>query len=147
MRVLALDFGQSMGVAQSVAGRISYETVRLDKLNRKRSKFRNYYEWLACRLAEYDLLLVEEVRNHAGVLAAHQWGYWYYTACVLCDAMSVEIVTMPVKTIKKSFTGNGNAGKDLILARCKELNYSPDSYDSADALAMLLVYFSSHVVN
>lgn len=142
-KIIAVDFGCSMGVARILPSGLQYETVNLSKMNRKRNKFRNYYEWMAGQLQNCELLVVEEVRNHMGILAAHQWGYWYYTACVLCETVNVELVSIPVKTIKKSFTGNGNATKEQVLQRCKDLKCNPDSYDAADAIAIMYTYLST----
>lgn len=42
-----------------------------------------------------------------------------------------------VGTIKKAWTGNGSAKKSDMIARCKELGFTPANDNQADAIALL----------
>jgi Holliday junction resolvasome RuvABC endonuclease subunit len=52
----------------------------------------------------------------------------------LCIEMKVEVTNYAAKEIKKHATGNGNAGKPLMIAKAKELGYSPADDNQADAI-------------
>lgn len=42
------------------------------------------------------------------------------------------------RRLKKHFTGNGNADKNQMIARCRELGLHPENDDEADAIALLM---------
>lgn len=42
------------------------------------------------------------------------------------------------RKLKKHFTGNGNADKASMMARCREIGLDPANDDEADAIAVLL---------
>jgi Holliday junction resolvasome RuvABC endonuclease subunit len=52
----------------------------------------------------------------------------------LCIELGVEITNYAAKEIKKHATGNGNAGKQLMVAKAKELGFNVESEDEADAI-------------
>ncbi len=52
----------------------------------------------------------------------------------LCIELGIEVTNYAAKEIKKHATGNGNAGKPLMIAKAKELGYFPADDNQADAI-------------
>lgn len=52
----------------------------------------------------------------------------------LCIELGIEVTNYAAKEIKKHATGNGNAGKPLMIAKAKELGYNPADDNQADAI-------------
>ncbi len=88
-----------------------------------------------------DLVVLEEVRRHAGTMAAHVYGGILATVQSWCETQEppVPYTAIPVGTIKKRATGKGNAGKPAMVAaaqaRWPEQNVNDDN--QADALWLL----------
>ncbi len=56
---------------------------------------------------------------------------------VWCDSKGLPYEGVPVGTIKKFATGNGNASKLAMVAAMKERGHKPQDDNEADALALL----------
>ena len=84
-----------------------------------------------------DQIVFEEVRNHAGVDAAHAYGGFSTHLASFAERHAIPYEGVPVGTIKKHATGKGNAGKPLMMAAMQELGYKPVDDNEADALALL----------
>ncbi|MCC3262572.1 hypothetical protein LLE87_30850, partial [Paenibacillus polymyxa] len=56
---------------------------------------------------------------------------------MLADSHRIRLMPLGVKTIKKFWTGNGNADKETMTAQAKARGYRPESDNDADALAIL----------
>lgn len=78
----------------------------------------------------------EEVRRHAGTDAAHRYGGLMATLTAWCEEHGIPYEGVPVGTIKKHFTGSGNANKDRMIAECKARGYLPCDDNEADAIAI-----------
>ena len=52
----------------------------------------------------------------------------------LCIEFNVELACYSAKEIKSFATGNGNAGKPLMIEKAKELGYNPQDDNEADAI-------------
>lgn len=84
-----------------------------------------------------DAIYFEEVRAHKGVDAAHVYGGMLATLSAWCEDQQVPYEGVPVGTIKKFWTGKGNASKEDMIAKAVQLGYSPADDNEADALALL----------
>jgi len=88
---------------------------------------------------DVDLVVFEEVRGHKGVNAAHVYGGVIATLQAWCETREIPYTAIPVGTIKKRATGNGNCGKPAMVAaaraRWPEQEVAND--DQADALWLL----------
>lgn len=60
-------------------------------------------------------------------------GIYITVAGAICGTSKVYL--LPPTTIKKFFTGSGIAHKDVIIAKCRQLGYSPPNDNYADAYA------------
>ena len=78
----------------------------------------------------------EEVRRHAGTDAAHRYGGLLGTLQAWCIEKGIEYQGVAVGTIKKSFTGSGNANKERMIAECVRRGFNPVDDNEADAIAL-----------
>lgn len=84
----------------------------------------------------FDQVVFEEVRRHAGTDAAHIYGGLMGTLTAWCETTALPYKGVPVGTIKKYATGNGNASKGAMIAAAKGWGYNPRDDNEADALAL-----------
>lgn len=84
----------------------------------------------------------EEVRRHAGTDAAHRYGGLQATLTAWCEENGVPYESVPVGTIKKHWTGNGNASKDMMIAEAVKRGFDPKDDNEADALALFDFVFA-----
>jgi len=78
----------------------------------------------------------EEVRRHQGVDAAHVYGGLMAVLTAWCEENGIPYSGVPVGTIKKHWTGKGNASKDLMIEEARRRNLNPVDDNEADALAI-----------
>lgn len=79
----------------------------------------------------------EEVRRHAGTDAAHVYGGLMAILTGLCEKRPVPYEGVPVGTIKKFWTGSGNADKGRMMNEAVKRGFRPSDDNEADALALL----------
>ena len=144
--ILALDLGTTTGYAIAGAdGGITSGTAefRLEPLAERRDAL-PAIQALAhrdsrTRLAASTWACYEEVRNHAGIDAAHAFMAdcsRSLTAC--CDHHDIAYQGVPVGTIKRFIAGKGNADKAAVIAAVRARGFNPADDNEADALAILL---------
>jgi Holliday junction resolvasome RuvABC endonuclease subunit len=103
-------------------------------------RYLRFKRWLAevAQAAEgLDAVYFEEVRNHAGVDAAHAYGGFLAHLTAWCEQHQVPYQGVPVGTIKKHATGLGNATKAAMVAAMRAKGYPVTDDNEADALALL----------
>lgn len=139
-KILALDLGTSTGFAvgdrgHMLSGTWSLKPGRYDGGGMRFVKFRGALNEVraACGV---ERVYFEEVRRHAGVDAAHVYGGLMATLQAWCEEHAIPYSGVPVGTIKKSFTGAGNANKAKMIAECERRGYRPATDDEADAIAL-----------
>ncbi len=79
----------------------------------------------------------EEVRRHAGTDASHVYGGLLGILTAFCEEFGIPYEGVPVGTIKKFWTGKGNADKAAMVAKAVERGHEVDNDNEADALALL----------
>lgn len=140
---LCLDFGTTMGYALSSndevsSGTVSFKNNRFEGGDMRYLRFR---KWLCdlYTLEPFTVVYFEEVRRHLSTDASHLYGGFLATLNVWCNLQvpRVAFSGVPVGTIKKSATGRGNASKKDIIEAIRNLGYSPQDDNEADALALL----------
>ena len=143
MRMLALDLGTRTGWAHAGADQIVTSGVtefRNDRWQGGGMRFLRFRAWLdeMRRLTGgFDQLVYEQVRRHAGADAAHVFGGWLAILSVWCEQNGIAYQGVPVGTVKKHATGNGNAGKPAMIAAARARGFDPTDDNEADALAIL----------
>jgi crossover junction endodeoxyribonuclease RuvC len=141
MITLALDLGTRTGWAIGEANLYASGTWDLAPSRQRRFEGGGM-KWV--RLREYlnslgpiDRVVVEEVRRHAGVDAAHCYGGALATVSSWCEEKKIPYSAEPVGTIKKFATGKGNAGKpEMIEAARTKFSVVCSDDNEADAVAL-----------
>ena len=103
-------------------------------------RYLRFKRWLAEveRAAEgLNAVYFEEVRRHLGVDAAHAYGGFLAHLTAWCEHHQIPYQGVPVGTIKKHATGQGNAGKAAMVTAMQAKGYRVGDDNEADALALL----------
>lgn len=143
--VLALDLGTKTGWALREAdGTVRHGNVNLRGRGTSRNegygqRFLRFERWLEGSLEGVSEVVYEKVRRHLGTDAAHVYGGLEATLSKLCEQRNIPYRGIPVGTIKKGWTGAGNASKLEMLREAERRGFSPATEDEADALAILHV--------
>jgi hypothetical protein len=148
--ILALDLGGKTGWAlRSGRGTIT-SGVQLFRPNRFEGggmAFLRFNHWLS-ELAEnagpITAVFFEEVRAHAGTVAAHVYGGFLAHLEAWAEFRDVPYQGVPVGTVKRYITGKGNADKQAVIAAVRERGFSPADDNEADAIAILLWAIDTH---
>lgn len=140
--ILALDLGARTGWAMRHRdGRFQYGTqdFRPKPSWPAGQKWQRFRSWLSQAITQRGATLIayEDVRRHLGVDAAHAYGGYLAMLEMVADQHNVTLVAVGVGTIKKHWTGKGNAKKDEMIAEAKRRGFHPDTDNAADALAIL----------
>ena len=80
----------------------------------------------------------EEVRRHVATDAAHVFGGLLAVLTSWAELRGVPYQGVPVGTIKKFLTGQGNANKQAIIDAARARGFAPADVHEADAIAILL---------
>lgn len=140
--ILALDLGTKLGWAvRARDGRIVHGTEAFTP----RKSWTPGQRWLRARsfLAEtivrhqVHAIAYEDVKRHAGTDAAHAYGAFLCLVQMVADSHRTALLPVGVGTIKKHWTGKGNADKDAMKAQAKARGFSVVDDNDADALAIL----------
>jgi Holliday junction resolvasome RuvABC endonuclease subunit len=116
-------------------------------------RFLNFQRWLVGMLSgtttankhPVDMVVFEDVRNHAGVFAAHVYGGFVAQLAAVCEELKIPYQGFGVKPIKKFITGSGNASKQDVINAVQTRGYRPMAENrplddnEADAIALLLL--------
>lgn len=140
--LLALDLGTATGYAlRRRDGSMSYGTEKFP--DRKRAhpgqRWTDFRAWLSRKIADEHIhaLAYEDVKRHLGTDAAHAYGAFRALVEMVAAQHNVQLLAVGVGTIKKAWTGAGNADKAAMIAEAKRRGFRPDSDNAADALAIL----------
>ena len=142
--ILALDLGTTTGFPiAGVDGGITSGPAefRLDRWQSGGMRFLRFKRWLTeikNQAGGFDLVVYEQVRNHAGVDSAHAFGGWLAILTAWCDHHDIAYQGVPVGTIKRFIAGKGNADKAAVIAAIRARGFNPADDNEADALAILL---------
>jgi Holliday junction resolvasome RuvABC endonuclease subunit len=142
--ILALDLGTTTGFAIAGAdGGITSGTAefRLDRWQSGGMRFLRFKHWLTeikNQAGGLDLVVYEQVRNHAGIDSGHAYGGWLAILTAWCEHHGIAYQGVPVGTIKRFIAGKGNADKAAVIAAVRKRGFHPADDNEADALAILL---------
>lgn len=141
MRTLALDLGTTTGWAWGYGDLIVSGTWNL-KGGRHEGGGMRYLRFVGFLKAIHELNTIErvayeEVRRHAGTDAAHVYGGLLGALSAWAEEKGVPYEGVPVGTIKKFWTGKGNADKAAMIRECARRGHPVKDDNEADALALL----------
>jgi hypothetical protein len=142
--ILALDLGSTTGWALRDATGVITSGVQQFRPNRFEGggmaflRFNHWLSELADSPGPIAAVFFEEVRAHAGTLAAHVYGGFLAHLEAWAEFRDVPYQGVPVGTIKRFIAGKGNADKQAVIAAVKARGFAPADDNEADAIAILL---------
>ena len=134
--ILALDLGTQSGWAEYRGGVITSGTRALDLTQSRGGRYVNFDTMLE-KHADVDYVYYEYVRRHIGTKAAHTYGGFQAVLMMFCDRYKLPCRPLEIGTIKKHWTGKGNAKKDQMITQAIHRGFNPKDDNEADALAVL----------
>ena len=152
MRLLALDLATTTGY---YTGEGDPKTVTF----KKQTRIVDYWEWLSSMVFEGGYNLVDAVVIEDAILQrGHALEAFHDLKAVtklVTNLAEIPMYGISPNSIKKEFTGNGNATKDEMIQKCLDMGVNlpyrimkggPDkgkrrySHDAADAYAIYYVF-------
>ncbi len=140
--ILSLDLGTTTGWALAKdkeirSGTICFKPTPFDSQDSKFTRFRRWLVNLKATYGEIDQIVYEAVRRHKGTIAGQTYGGFMATLQMFGDHHKIPYEGVPVGTIKKFATGNGNASKLDMVNTMEKKGHKPKDDNEADALALL----------
>jgi crossover junction endodeoxyribonuclease RuvC len=138
--VLALDLGTKCGFCvgdehSQISGVWNLKQDRFSGGGMRFVRFRARLDEINKALPITQVVF-EEVRRHRGTDAAHVYGGLMAVLTEWCEQNKLPYEGVPVGTIKKFWTGNGAANKEMMLEQCEEREISVVDDNEADAVAL-----------
>jgi Holliday junction resolvasome RuvABC endonuclease subunit len=139
--LLTLDLGTTTGFCVGeregalASGSQNFKPGRYDGGGMRFVRFRKWLDELQVAY-RIDRIAFEEVRRHAGTDAAHVYGGLMATLQAWAEDNRIPYEGIPVGTIKKVWTGSGNASKDAMFAEAVKRGFAPIDDNEADAIAL-----------
>lgn len=143
MNILAIDIGTTTGWALCTrdgtikGGSASFAAKRLEGPGQRWLKFRQFLSDTGRAAGEVQVVYYERVLHHTAVQAAHVYGAFEAMLQIWCEVNRVRMVQVSPGTIKKHWTGKGNADKNAMIVAAVARGHSPVDDNHADALALL----------
>jgi len=141
--LLALDLGTKTGWAVLprsgviASGVNAFRPGRFEGAGMAFLRFGKFLADLDRDAGPFDAVVFEEVRAHAGTLAAQVYGGFLAHLTAWCERQGTPYLGVPVATIKRHATGKGNAGKAEVIRAIEAQGFAPADDNEADALAIL----------
>lgn len=143
MNILAIDIGTTTGWARAsrdgrvVSGSNNFAPRRMEAAGQRWLKFRAFLAEQRLQAGEIHAVYYEDVKQHAGTLAAHVYGGFLAMLEMWCAANNVPLRPVGVGVVKKHWTGKGNADKAAMCETARAKGFRPKDNNEADALAIL----------
>lgn len=139
--LLTLDLGTKTGFcvgARAGALASGVQNFKPGRYDGGGMRFVRFRKWLDELQEAYPITQVafEEVRRHVGTDAAHVYGGLMATLTAWCEDNKIPYEGVPVGTIKRDFTGKGNAPKEAMIAEAVRRGFAPLDDNEADAIAI-----------
>jgi len=146
MNILAIDPATQLGFAHNKGKTLKHgsESFHNKKWDGAGARFLKFKAWLES-FEELDCIVYEAVEAHTSTYAAHAYGGWVAVLQAFCEERSIPYTGYPVGTIKKSFTGNGNASKKMMVDEARNRGHNVVDDNAADACAIW--YLASKELN
>jgi hypothetical protein len=141
--ILALDLGTKTGWALRQAdgtvtsGTVEFKPGRFEGGGMAFLRFKRWLEEVRSFAEPLEAVIFEEVRAHAGILAAQVYGGFMGHLTAWGEQHEIPYQGVPVGTIKRHATGKGNASKAEVIEAMRRKGHLPVDDNAADALAIL----------
>lgn len=140
--LLALDLGTITGWAllkdhEIRSGSVCFKQSPFDSFESKFTRFKRWLVNLKGAYGDIHQIVYEAVRRHNGTIAGQTYGGFMGTLQLFGDHHKIPYEGVPVGTIKKFATGNGNASKLDMINAMEQKGHKPTDDNEADALALL----------
>lgn len=144
---LALDLATKTGFAllradgRIESGEVSFALKKDEGAGKRYIKFRAWLVEMKQAHPDIGEIVFEAVMGHGAhnVIAAHVYGGLLATLQAFGEHHQIHYRGIGVSTIKKQFTGAGNATKQDVIDQCRALGFRPSGDNEADAIALLHV--------
>lgn len=138
---LALDLGTTTGFAVgeddlAMSGSWNLKPSRFQSSGMRFRTFRAHLDRFH-ENTHFTVVFYEEVRRHRGVDAAHIYGGLLGILQGWCEERNIPYCGVPVGQIKKTWSGSGNASKEMMIEEARNRGFDPKDDNEADALAIL----------
>jgi Holliday junction resolvasome RuvABC endonuclease subunit len=140
---LALDLGTNTGYALAndagesiIVGTQNLKPSRHESEGVRYLKFQQSLSMIH-ETVPINRVYYEAVERHAGTIAAHVYGGLRGVLVAWCESNKILYEGVPVGTIKKFWTGKGNAKKDAMIAEAVRRGIKVRNDNEADAVALL----------
>ncbi|HXE49537.1 MAG TPA: hypothetical protein VN663_14255 [Ramlibacter sp.] len=144
MNILAIDIGSQLGWALTkrdgsiCSGSEGFAPGKHGGHGGRFLAFMAFLNQLRNSHGDIHAIYYEDVKRHQGVLSAHAYGGFLAILQAWCFTNGrVPLYAFGVGTIKRQWTGAGNAKKDKMIACAKQRGFAPADDNEADALAIL----------
>ena len=142
--IFTLDLGSKTGWALRradgiiISGTMEFRPTRFEGGGMRFVRFDAWLDGIKLN-ANPSLVYFEEVRGHGrgGTDAQHIYGGFLGGLTKWCELNKIPYQGVPVGTIKKHATGNGNSGKPAMIAAMVAKGHKPVDDNEADALAIM----------
>lgn len=145
--LLSLDLGTKTGWATCSNANINsgMESFAANRYSGGGMRYLKFEKWLES-IPKPSQVVFEEVRRHRGTDAAHVYGGLMAVLTKWCEANSIPYQGVPVGTIKKFWTGKGNANKNVMLAHGHKRGFKTEDDNEMDAIALLHYWLEEGVL-
>ncbi|SNT33648.1 hypothetical protein SAMN06265795_12637 [Noviherbaspirillum humi] len=144
MNILAIDLGTTLGWALGTrggsvkGGSESFSPKRCGGYGQRWLAFRQFLtETARAAGGEIHAVYFEDVKHHSSLDASHAYGGFLAHLEAWCALNRIPLKAVGVGTIKKHWTGKGNADKEQMIATARAKGFRPVDDNHADALAIL----------
>ena len=152
MRILGIDPGlkaTGYGLIDFESGKVKLQETGVIEPKQKdliQNRLQSVYKNLDALLLQHQpqVMVLEKLYSHykhpaTACLLGHVRG----VICLLCAQRNIQLIEYPVKRIRKSLTGNGNAQKiqtRSVVAHFLRIPEEKLTLDASDALALALAH-------
>ena len=138
--IIAIDLGNTFGYAIKMHSAVEsgWERLTIGSKNHPGKKFELFENWTR-ELNDIDLTEIwyEDVKRHNGLHAARAYCGYVAVLQIYAYRRGLPCSGVGVGTIKKFWTGNGSATKQMMIAEANKQGFDTDNDNEADAIALL----------
>ena len=156
MRIITLDLGVSTGYTiGDDKGNVTEHGVKKFKRDKRPdvdSRFGEFHDWLTGiawdTIIPTETLVVCEQANHMPSISGTRIHFGFAAIVnIVVDRLwqTFTLNIVPAKSIKKFFTGTGNADKDLMIYTAQQIH--PDVKDDNEVDSLALYYYTLEDIN